>query len=305
MLILNTLLPIFLLISLGYLFKHLKFPDENFWRHLDRFNYFVLFPALLFYKLSTANIKNIVNFDFIITTVLALTAISILVILLNKILKFENSAFTSIYQGTIRFNTYVFLALTDALLSPEGFVAGLLLMTFIIPLINVLCISVFSIYVPKNKITIVSFFKSVIKNPLIVACIFGGTFSLLGLSFPLLIENTLTILTSAALPLGLLSVGVGLHLMAIRKTKMAVMVASIGKLIILPLIMYFMCLGFNITDETMVLLILFAAMPTASSAYVLARELGGDLQLISSIISIQVVLSIFTISIFIWLLQIA
>jgi len=303
MLIINTLLPIFLLISLGYFFKKIKFPDESFWKHLDRFNYFVLFPALLFYKLSSANIKNIVSYDFIIVTVIALVIISILVIMINKFFKFEKSAFTSIYQGAIRFNTYVFLALTDALLSAEGFVTGLLLMTFIIPFINVLCISVFSVYVPKNKITVISFLKSIITNPLIVACLFGGVFSILGLSFPTLIENTLSILTTAALPLGLLSVGVGLHLKEIRETKMAVVLSSVGKLLVLPTIMYIICLVFGIKNETMTLLVLFAAMPTASSAYVLARELGGDLKLISAIISIQVIVSIFTVSVFIWLLN--
>jgi len=301
MLIINTLLPIFLLILLGYFFKKIKFPDENFWKYLDKFNYFVLFPALLFYKLSTADIKNIVSYDFIITSAIALVILSIIIIFINKIVKFENSAFTSIYQGAIRFNTYVFLALTDALLSAEGFVMGLLLMTFIIPFINVLCISIFTIYVPKNKITIISFLKSIITNPLIVACLLGGTFSVLGLSFPIVIENTLSILTLAALPLGLLSVGVGLHLRSIKETKIAVVVSSIGKLLVLPLIMYVICILIGIENETMKLLILFAAMPTASSAYVLARQLGGDLKLISAIISIQVILSIFTISIFIWL----
>jgi len=303
MLIINTLLPIFLLISLGYFFKKIKFPDESFWKHLDRFNYFVLFPALLFYKLSSANIKNIVSYDFIIVTVIALVIISILVIMINKFFKFEKSAFTSIYQGAIRFNTYVFLALTDALLSDEGFVMGLVLMTFIIPFINVLCISVFSVYVPKNKITVISFLKSIITNPLIIACLLGGLFSLVGLSFPTLIDNTLSILTSAALPLGLLSVGVGLHLKEIKETKMAVVLSSVGKLLVLPTIMYIICLIFGIKNEMMTLLVLFAAMPTASSAYVLARELGGDLKLISAIISIQVIVSIFTVSVFIWLLN--
>lgn len=303
MLIINTLLPIFLLILLGYFFKKIKFPDESFWKHLDKFNYFVLFPALLFYKLSTADIKNIVSYDFIITTVIVLVVVSLLVIAINKVLKFENSSFTSIYQGAIRFNVYVFLSLTDALLSAEGFVMGLLLMTFVIPFINVLCISIFTTYVPKAKITVISFIKSIITNPLIVACLFGGVFSIFGLSFPIFIDNSLSILTSAALPLGLLSVGVGLHLSSIKETKMAVVVATVGKLLVFPAVMYLVCLIFGIENETMILLILFAAMPTASSAYVLARELGGDLKLISSIISIQVIVSIFTISVFIWLLN--
>jgi len=305
MIIINTLIPIFLLILLGYFFKRIKFPDENFWKHLDRFNYFVLFPSLLIYKLSNANIKNIVSFDFIVVTILSLLVISLVLIVINKKTKFENSSFTSIYQGAIRFNTYVFLALIDALLSDEGFVMAMLLITFIIPLINVLCISVFSAYVPKNKISILSFSKSIISNPLILACIFGGMVNLLGLHFPTVIQNTLAIVSSAALPLGLLSVGVGLHLRELRETKMAMILSSFTKLLLLPLIMFIIGSLFGLESDKMVLLILFASMPTASSAYVLARELGGDLKLISSIISIQTIVSIVTISIIIWILDIA
>ncbi|MGB5867179.1 MAG: AEC family transporter [Arcobacteraceae bacterium] len=305
MLIINTLIPIFLLILLGYFFKTIKFPDESFWKHLDRFNYFVLFPALLINKLLTADIRNITSFDFIVVTFISLIVISVILIIINQKLKFEKSAFTSIYQGAIRFNTYVFLALIDALLSTEGFVLAMLLITFIIPVVNVFCISVFSVYVPKNKITVISFAKSILKNPLILSCIFGGTVNLLGFTFPDVIRNTLSIMSSAALPLGLLSVGVGLHLSEIKDTKMAMIVSSVAKLLVLPLIIFLIGGVFGLESDKMVLLILFASMPTASSAYVLARELGGDLKLISSIISIQTILSIFTISIIIWLLDIA
>lgn len=297
MIIVNTLIPIFLLIAFGYLFKHLKFPDESFWKHLDRFNYFVLFPSLLIYKLSTANIKESVSFDFIFVAIISLLVLSIILITINKKLKFENSSFTSIYQGAIRFNTYVFLALIDALLSPTEFVLAMLLITFLIPFINILCISIFSSYVPKNKISIISFTKSIFTNPLILACLFGGAINLLGLGFPLLIENTLSILSAAALPLGLLSVGVGLHLSELKETKMAMVVSSFAKLLVLPLIMFIIGSFFGLESDKMVLLILFASMPTASSSYVLARELGGDLKLISSIISIQTIVSIVTISI--------
>ena len=304
MLIINTLIPIFLLILLGYFFKHLKFPDEDFWKHLDKFNYFVLFPTLLVYKLSTADIHDIISFDFIIVASVALFVVSVLIMVLNKIMKFENSSFTSIFQGAIRFNTYVFLALTHALLSDENFVLGMLLITFIIPLLNILCISIFALYVPKSKITTVSLLKSIFKNPLILACLFGGTFNMLGLSFPSLLENTLSILSSAALPLGLLSVGVGLHLSSINETKLAVSVSLFAKLVLLPVIMYATCLLFGLDNDKTILLVLFASMPTASSAYALARELGGDLKLISSIVSLQTVVSIFSISFILWLLHI-
>ena len=303
MLIINTLIPIFFLIILGYFFKHLKFPDEIFWRHLDKFNYLVLFPSLLVYKLSSANIKNIVSFDFIFVTIISILILTAVLMILHKIYDFGNASYTSIYQGAIRFNTYVFLALIDALLSDEAFVLAMLLITFIIPFINVLCISTFSVYVPQNKISILSFSKSIIKNPLILACLFGGLFNFFGFHFPLLIKNTLSILSSAALPMGLLSVGVGLHLSQIKDAKMAMIVSVIGKLLVLPLIIYLVGSLFGLESDKMILLMLFAAMPTASSAYVLARELGGDLKLISSIISMQTIVSIFTISIILWLLD--
>jgi len=301
MLIINTLIPIFCLIILGYFFKKIQFPDESFWKHLDKFNYFVLFPSLLFYKLTTADIKNILTFDFILIGLVAIATTSVFLIILNKFMRVENSSFTSIYQGAIRFNVYVFIALSSTLLSNESFVMGMLLMAFVTPFINILCISIFSLYIPKNKISIVSFLKSIMKNPLIVSCVLGVSINISGFSIPTILENALSIVSSASLPMGLLSIGVGLHLSALKDTKMLLFISSFAKLILLPIIVYILCLLFEINKDITMLMILFAAMPTGSASYVLARQLGGDLKLISSIISIQVILSIFTISLVLWI----
>jgi len=303
MLIVDTLLPIFLLISLGYFFKRIRFPDENFWTQLDRFNYFVLFPSLLFYKISTSDIKSIVSYDFIMMTIFVIFLLSLILIVLNKILHFDGSSFTSIYQGVARFNVYIFISLGSALLSDESLVLGLILITFIIPFINIMCISIFTLYVPKDKISIVSFFKSVITNPLIIACIAGAVFSVFDIVLPNVIDKTLSLFTMAVLPLGLLSVGFGLHLKAIKENKLAIFIGIIGKLILFPTLMYILCSILSVEKDLMVLLMLFSSVPTASSSYSLARQLGGNLKLMSSLISIQVVLSIFTISFFIWFIN--
>ncbi len=296
--VIDILIPIFLLILLGYFFKRINFPHEDFWTYLDKFNYFVLFPSLLIYKLSTANIQNINNIDFILVATLSIIILSIILIIYNKLFPSKKDAFTSIYQGGVRFNTYVFLALVDALFKDTGLVIAAFLIAFIIPLLNVFSIGIFSLYIPNVKVTFLSFFKSIFKNPLILACIFGGSLNFMGISLPILIENTLSILTLAALPLGLLSVGVGLHLSDISNTKSQLIVSSISKLIILPIIM--LCIGymFNLEKSYLSILILFASIPTATSAYILAKELGGDTKLMSSIISIQTIVSIITISIF-------
>lgn len=296
--IIHALVPIFLLIALGYFFKRLKFPHESFWQHVDKFNYFVLFPSLLIYKLATAEVANIDGFSLIATGVITLVAISIALMVLNRVLKYDGASFTSVYQGAIRFNTYVFLALIDALLGDSGLVIAAFLITFMIPIINVFCIAVFASYVPNSKVTVISFVKSIVTNPLILACFFGGLLNFFGLRLPMVIENTLAILSSAALSLGLLSVGVGLQLSTIKEAKSELIVSLVLKLFVVPVIIMVVGNMFGLEPLYMGVLILFASMPTAPSAYVLARQLGGNLQLMSSVISIQTIISILTIAFF-------
>ncbi|WP_417325649.1 AEC family transporter [Halarcobacter sp.] len=302
--IIEALLPIFFLIILGYFFKRIKFPNEEFWASSDKFTYYVLFPALLIYKLSTASLEGIDGFNFILSAFLTMIVLTLALMLFNRFIKkFKGDAFTSIYQGAIRFNTYVFLALVDAIFGDSGLVLAALLMTFMIPLINIFCISIFSIYAASNKITVKSFTLSIIKNPLIMGCVVGGLLNFFGITLFTPIEKTLGILSSAALPLGLLSVGVGLHLSSIKEAKLELILAIIVKLVVYPLAIYFIGQALGITGLALLVLVVFGSMPTASSAYILARQLGGDLKLMSAVITMQTLLSILSISVILMLIQ--
>ncbi len=302
--IIEALLPIFFLIILGYFFKRIKFPNEEFWASSDKFTYYVLFPALLIYKLSTASLEGIDGFNFILSAFLTMIVLTLALMLFNRFIKkFKGDAFTSIYQGAIRFNTYVFLALVDAIFGDSGLVLAALLMTFMIPLINIFCISIFSIYAASNKITVKSFMLSIVKNPLIMGCVVGGFLNFFGITLFTPLEKTLGILSSAALPLGLLSVGVGLHLSSIKEAKLELILAIIVKLVVYPLAIYFIGQALGITGLALLVLVVFGSMPTASSAYILARQLGGDLKLMSAVITMQTLLSILSISVILMLIQ--
>lgn len=296
--VIEILIPIFLLILLGYFLKVLNFPHRDFWNYLDKFNYFVLFPALLISKLSTANIESIASFDYIVVAGLAILIISIVLMILNKIFKFRNDSFTSIYQGGTRFNSYVFLALTEALFKDDGIVIGAILITFMIPLLNILAIGIFSYYVSNAKLTLTSFLKSIFSNPLIVSCFIGGALNYLEISLPTVMLNSMVLLSAAALPLGLLSVGVGLHFSNVKEARSELVVSNIIKLIAMPLLMLFLASLFDVSGLMLFVILVFATMPTATSSYILAKQLGGDTKLMSSIISVQTIVSIVTISIF-------
>lgn len=294
--ILIALIPVFLLIALGYWLKRIKFPNEDFWASADKFTYFILFPSLLFYKISTANLEGIDGFSFILSATITLLIISAVLMVMNYFaFMFEGSAFTSVYQGSVRFNVYVFLALTDALFGDTGVVLAALLLTFMIPTINLLCIGIFSMYASSSKPTFFSILKSIFTNPLILACLMGGAVNFLDISIGIFFEKTLRVLSSAALPLGLLSVGVGLHLSHLKEAKMELLSALFIKLALFPAMIFFVANGLGVSGLPLTILILFAAMPTAPSAYILARQLGGDTKLMSSIITTEILVSSVTI----------
>lgn len=288
-LILNALLPICLLISLGYAFKYLKFPSIEFWPMADKFTYYVLMPALLVYKLSLAKIDLSHTVNLVATTLSTIFLVLLFLVLLNSVFHFEKKAFTSIAQGGIRFNTYVFLAFVDVAYGDKGLILAAIVMAFAIPFINVLCISIFAIYIRNGKFSLLSFVKTIIKNPLIGACVIGGVINASGISLPLFGLKALSILSNAALPIGLLSVGVGLELRYLKHAKKELIVATVVKLIFFPLLAYGVGLLFGLSGMGLNIAVIFGAMPTAVSAYILARELGGDVSLMASIITLQTI----------------
>lgn len=290
--IFTALIPIFALIMIGYFFKRIKFPSYEFWPQADKLTYYILMPSLLIYKLSNANLSLVNSFNFILTALITITLVLLILMLINKVFKTKDDAFTSVVQGGIRFNTYVFLALVDSIFGDIGLVLAVLLITFVIPFINILCISVFALYVSESKLTFTYLLKSIVTNPLIMACVIGGSINYIGIDLPIIINKTLAILSATALPLGLLSVGFGLVIKEINSSKAQILNANIAKLVLTPIIMFFIAKFFELDSQMISILVIFAVLPTAPSSFVLARQLGGDIRLMSSIITVQTLVSV-------------
>ncbi|MGY0216454.1 AEC family transporter [Endozoicomonadaceae bacterium StTr2] len=290
--VLESLLPVFFLIFLGYTFKHVDFPGDNFWSQANRFIYFILFPALFIDKLATADLSNLDGFAFVSSSLITVAIMTPLLMLLNNVLfKFNGAAFTSVYQGSVRFNSYVLLALASAVYGDEGLILVAFLITFFVPVINICCISIFSLYAHQTRLTFGAFVRSVVTNPLIVSCFIGGGLNYAGVTIWPPVEKTLAILSSAALPLGLLSVGVGLHLEQIRSARLEIIVASVFKLLVFPAVVMVTGNFLGVEGLALAILVLFAALPTAPTAQMLSRQLGGDVKLMSAIITLQTLLS--------------
>ncbi len=238
----SSILPVFGLIIIGYFFKKISFPSHEFWPMADKLTYYILMPALLIYKLSNAKFQSD-SFVFVLTSLIAIFLTLIFLMLYNKKFPIVNSSFTSVVQGGIRFNTYVFLALCGSIFKDTGLVLSAIILTFTIPFLNILCITIFSIYSDDKKLNIFYLVKSIFTNPLIISCFIGGMLNLFEINLPMSATNLLKILSDAALPLGLLSIGYALVLKEIHSSKKELLVSCFAKFVVLPFLLE--CISFK------------------------------------------------------------
>ncbi len=283
---LNALIPVFALILIGAILNYLAFPGVEFWRGAERLTYYLLFPALLFLRLSSTSVSGDIQLSQLAILLIGmLLIISVVLILGGIIFGMRGALFTSFYQGGIRFNTYVGLAAINGLIGDGGIAIAALVVGVMIPVVNLLCISVFAYAGDSPGKTLPSIIRNIITNPLILACALGILWNNFELVLPDLSIRVLELLSAAALPLGLLSVGAGIHLAALRSSFKALIVSSLIKLFVFPLLAYALCRITDVGEVVTMVVVIIASLPTASSAYILSRELGGDSKAMAAIIT--------------------
>ena len=283
----TALIPIMMLIMLGYILKRSKFLPENTWAGIEKLTYYILFPALLIGTLAKQSVIGVAWPAMLFVVLFTLLTSALLLILLRKKLTNSDATFTSIFQGGLRFNTYIMLAIAQSLYGAVGLAMGSVAAGFMIVLINLCCISVFAVWGKATFQGGGQFIKAIIANPLIITCAIGWFLSITGIGLPFIAENILEIIGRAALPLGLLAVGAALKLKSIKGHFSAIVIASIFQFIIKPIITVTLIAYIGLTGIAAAVLIIAFMTPTAPSAYILARQLGGDTDTMASIITLQ------------------
>jgi predicted permease len=287
-----AIIPVFLIILGGYVCRLYQFPDDNFWQGAEKITYFLLFPSLLVSKMATADLSGIAFLWPIVVLALMYLAITLVFVLLKPAVTLENKSFTSVYQGGTRFNTYIGLAVSNALYGAEGLIVAVIVASIMIPIVNVFCVLVLEYYNDNHdNSSSTRIAKSVVANPLILSCALGMGINVSGIAIPAVFMEALTIFARAALPLGLLTVGAALALKSMHTAVKPLLIASVAKFIILPTIAMSLCMVFPIEPEVRNAILVFTVLPTASASYVLAKQLGGDHELMATIITAQTLLA--------------
>ncbi|HKJ04490.1 MAG TPA: hypothetical protein VJ974_02750, partial [Geopsychrobacteraceae bacterium] len=202
----NALIPVLTLILAGFLIRRTQFLPDSFWPSAEKMTYYLLFPALLIHSLANKKISDLPWREMFFTLEWTIL-ISALLLSSWWFLKRDKGGplFTSVFQGGVRFNTYVALAIAEALFGAEGLLLAAMGAGFMIPLINVLCVSAFSLTVGAARVSLKQFFLSLATNPLILGCVIGGSLNVTGIGLHTALESPLMLAGKAALPLGLMA----------------------------------------------------------------------------------------------------
>ncbi|MEJ5896133.1 AEC family transporter [Aquabacterium sp. G14] len=298
--LLLALAPIALLFALGTGLRRSHFLAETFWPQAERLGYYVLLPSLFLHGLATARMDGVPVWAMVATLVSSTVFVAATLVGLRRRLAVDDPAFTSVFQGGVRFNNYVGVSAAAGILGTQGVALAAVANATIVPTVNVLCVLVFARYGSQGRLSAKKVARQLATNPLVVACVAGITLQVSGVSLPPMMEPVLRALGLASLPLGLLCLGAALDFSAAKRWLRPVGVSSVAKFGLMPLATLLACHAFGLGGPAAMAALLFQTLPTASSSYIMARQLGGDAPLMAGIVAVQTLLAAIAMPLSVW-----
>lgn len=301
----DALIPVLALILVGFVIQRTGFLPPTFWPSAEKLTYFLLMPATLIHNLAGKKIGTLPWLKILLTVEGAILASALLVTLwwlMNR--QMGGRVFTSLFQGGVRFNTFVALALAENLFGREGLFLAALGAGFMIILINVLCVSAFSLAVKDSAgVDLKRLVGDLLRNPLIIGCVIGVGINASGFALPTAIDGILALGGKAAFPVGLMAVGAAYRADNLMLHWRPLMASSTVQFLCKPLIAWGLATSLGLTGMALAVAVLLFSVPTAPSAYILSRQMGGDHDSMAAIITVQTCLSFITLPLTIWLLM--
>jgi malonate transporter len=292
------LLPDFALILFGSWLEHRIRFGADFWKGAEKLVYYVFFPLLLFRSINTAQFSLGAASLFAAAGLTGFGASIALSFLGRLLLKPPPKVFASIVQTGFRYNSYVGLALVSTLFGPPGVALFALLVSLCVPVANLFAVYALSRHRETNL------GRELLTNPLIIATLTGLVSNLLGIKLWPPLATVVERMGNASLALGLLCIGAGLTFRAVDTNRWVLGYYTVLKLGIMPLLMLAASYLFAVGPLELQVLILFASLPTAPSAYILATRMGGVGPPVAFLISLQTLLAMLTMPLWIaWVIR--
>lgn len=321
-------LPDFLVILLGVLLRARFFTDPAFWMRTEKLVFYVLLPAMLFLSVAGSTVALGDAAIFLSAGVLSMSLAAALAWGIRYVVRADDVTHASVFQCGFRFNSYIGFALAARIGGDEALALLALLIAVWVPISNALATAEIARAVAKadgvagvaegvaksgekngkagaqpgtmltGRALLRKTLRGVVTNPLILATVGGLLWKALGLPLPATLVQTLKHLGDASLALGLLCIGAGLTAGALRKYARLIAAATFERLVAAPvaalLVTSALALFFPLSPMGAAVVLLFAALPTAQSCYVMASAMGGNAPAVAGVTTAHILASAVT-----------
>lgn len=321
-------LPDFLVILLGVLLRARFFTDSAFWMRTEKLVFYVLLPAMLFLSVAGSTVALGDAAIFLSAGVLSMSLAAALAWGIRYVVRADDVTHASVFQCGFRFNSYIGFALAARIGGDEALALLALLIAVWVPISNALATAEIARAVAKadgvegaaegaadgaekngkgsaqpgtmltGRALLRKTLRGVVTNPLILATVGGLLWKALGLPLPATLVQTLKHLGDASLALGLLCIGAGLTAGALRKYARLIAAATFERLVAAPvaalLVTSAVAFFFPLSPMGAAVVLLFAALPTAQSCFVMASAMGGNAPAVAGVTTAHILASAVT-----------
>jgi predicted permease len=291
------LVPDFLLILCGFVLCRWTALNRSMWDGVERLVYYLLFPVLLFNSILKSPLQPGATLGLGLSGMAVVGCGIALAYALRWWPGVDAQLHASGAQTAFRFNSFIALALAERLAGPQGLAWVALLIALCVPLCNVAAVW------PLARQGGHGTLREIARNPLILATVAGFVANLAGLRWPDAVAAALQRIGLAALPLGLMAVGAGLKFGGLKAAPGLAAALLAIRHALLPLVAIGLSLALRLLPGQSVVLVAFAALSTAPSAYVLAVRMGGHGAFVAGIVTVSTLLC--AVSVPLWLAVLA
>lgn len=291
------LLPDFLLIVLGFVLCHRTALNRPVWEAAEKLVYYLLFPVLLFNSILKSPLQPAQTLSLAAAAVCTVAVGVAIALAIGRWPGVDARLHASGAQTAFRFNSFIGLALSERLGGPQGLAWMALCIALCVPLCNVAAVW------PLARHGGHSYWRELVRNPLILSTVAGLIANLAGLKFPEAVATTLQRIGLAALPLGLMATGAGLHFGRLKAGPGLAAALMTVRHAVLPALAIGLTAALALPPEQRTIVVLFAALPTASSAYVLAARMGGDGGYVAGLVTLSTLIGMLSVPL--WLAVLA
>ncbi len=289
----NVVMPLFVLMGLGYFCRRLF--DDAFLKKANLAVFRIFLPVMLFISIYRTDLQQVLNWRLLGFALAATLLFFLLLLLVIPHIEKNNQRRSALIQGIYRSNFIIFgIPVANNILGTSAVGVASLLIALVVPLFNVLAVITLEMY-STHQANKKAMLQGIIHNPLIIGALLGILFLVFKIPLPGFLEQSLVDISQAATPIALMILGSSFHFSQVKGCLRDLVLANLGKLVVMPGLILPIAIGLGFRGAELVALLAMTAAPTAVSSFTMAQQMDADSELAGAIVVFTSLFSIFTV----------